>query len=63
MSDPKKICRDLLEKSNAVIPQAAMYEAVMLKADVVILKNRCPRGFRPFTERLERLLADNSRNN
>ena len=48
ISDPKKVCQELLEKSETGIPQREMYARVSSNMDIDILSDRCQKGFKPF---------------
>lgn len=55
LTDPKGRCKDLLANSPNDIAQSGMYAAVCQAADISILIQRCPRGFKPFAERVRSL--------
>ena len=46
--NPKRVCADLLTKSQAQMSQSEMYTNVSQLIDVDILCDRCPLGFKPF---------------
>jgi hypothetical protein len=55
---PKQVCRALLEQHGWGGTQAEFYAAVCRCAELDVLAARCPRGFQPFLQRLNRLQQD-----
>ncbi len=53
--DPKLVCKCLLESAPNKMRQREMYAAVADAADVVMLEERCPKGFAPFASRVRAL--------
>ena len=49
---PKEICADLLNRSDCHQSQAGLYKAVAEQANLQILEERCPKGFKPFADRV-----------
>lgn len=49
---PKEICRKLLEDGTNPMAQRDMYAEVALRLDLHTLFKRCPKGFKPFAERV-----------
>ena len=52
---PKQVCRQLMRQHNWNGSQAEFYEAVCGHADLEVIAARCPKGFRPFLQRLRAL--------
>jgi hypothetical protein len=52
---PKQICRSLMRRHEWKDSQAAFYAAVCGRADLEVIAARCPKGFQPFLQRLQRL--------
>lgn len=50
--DPKEQCAGLLARSDLGMTQTAMYKAVANAANLETVEERCPRGFRPFAQRV-----------
>ena len=55
IKNPKENCKRLLEGSDVAISQSDLYRSVCRIARIEVLQERCPRGFRPFAERLQSL--------
>jgi hypothetical protein len=55
---PKQVCRALLEQHSWGGTQAEFYATVCRCAELAVLAERCPRGFQPFLQRLNRLQQD-----
>jgi hypothetical protein len=55
--DPKGACESLLEQCEWAGSQAEFYAGVCACADLEIVADRCPKGFKPFLERLRKLQA------
>lgn len=53
--DPKGVCAALLHASACGLDQNVMYADVVASLDLDVLKQRCPRGFAPFAERVRAL--------
>ena len=49
--DPKAVCEDLLKGAG----KGEKYAAVATEAEIAVLEDRCPRGFRPFAGRVRAL--------
>jgi len=60
IADPKNECEDLLRWSERAMTPTQMYADVARMADLGILEARCPRGFRPFAERVRSLCSQAS---
>jgi hypothetical protein len=58
MRDPKKVCQALLDQYGWADSRAAFYAAVCQCADLEVLASRCPKGFKPFLDRLKILSAE-----
>ena len=52
---PKETCQALRDDSPNDPTLRDMYEGVADSADIGVLRNRCPKGFAPFAERVESL--------
>lgn len=52
---PKEVCRKLMKDHQWQGNQPAFYQAVAQAADIEVLANRCPKGFKPFLDRLRQL--------
>lgn len=52
---PKQVCRSLMRQHSWGGSPSEFYEAVCLCADLDAVAGRCPRGFRPFLQRVRRL--------
>jgi len=50
--DPKQVCASLLDQSRNTLRQREMYAVVAQETNLTLLEERCPRGFRPFAERV-----------
>ena len=55
VTDPKRLCTELLEDSSLAIGAAEAYGAIASVADVGVLEERCPKGFAPFANRVREL--------
>lgn len=49
---PKEVCQKLLDESVNQMAQREMYAEIALRLDLGILSSRCPKGFKPFAERV-----------
>jgi len=54
-SNPKGVCRSLLESYSRPMSQSDMYAAVADRVSIDRLAERCPSGFAPFAERVRAL--------
>jgi hypothetical protein len=54
---PKQVCRSLMQQYKWKRSQAEFYQAVCGRADLEVIADRCPKGFRPFLQRLRALAA------
>ena len=54
---PKKDCARLLESGVNQMAQREMYAEVALRLDIEILTKRCPKGFKPFAERVRKMFG------
>lgn len=52
---PKQVCKALMRKFGWTRRQREFYEAVCQCADLEVMAKRCPKGFRPFWERLKEI--------
>lgn len=52
---PKQVCRALMAQHGWAGSQAEFYQAVCCALDLAVVAERCPRGFAPFLQRLQRL--------
>jgi hypothetical protein len=52
---PKVVCQKLMAEHQWAGSPAAFYEAVSQEADLDVLADRCPKGFKPFLDRLRTL--------
>jgi hypothetical protein len=50
--EPKTVCATLLAGSRHEMAQRAMYAALAKAANLETVEERCPRGFRPFAQRV-----------
>ena len=57
ISQPKKVCGRLLESGTNRMAQREMYAEVALRLDIEVLTKRCPRGFKPFAERVRKMFG------
>ncbi len=57
ISQPKKVCGRLLESGTNRMAQREMYAGVALRLDIEVLTKRCPRGFKPFAERVRKMFG------
>lgn len=48
----KTVCAELLSRTANDMSLATMYAAVARAADLGMLEERCPKGFRPFSQRV-----------
>ncbi|MCH8252993.1 MAG: DUF4276 family protein [Planctomycetes bacterium] len=55
LKNPKEDCKRLLEGSEVSMSPAELYRSVCRIAKIHVLRERCPRGFGPFAERLQSL--------
>ena len=53
--DPKQACKDLRDAGEADISQTEMYVRIAERVNLLLLEQRCPRGFAPFADRVRRL--------
>jgi len=58
---PKKVCQKLLENGVNQMAQRDMYAEIALRLDLGILSSRCPKGFRPFAERVRGVFGAEAR--
>jgi hypothetical protein len=58
--DPKAVCAELLANGQNQMAQSEMYANVAGRLDIAVLASRCPCGFKPFAERVERLFGRES---
>jgi hypothetical protein len=54
---PKTVCRKLLESGAKEMAQREMYAEIALRLDLDVLSSRCPKGFKPFAERVGRVFG------
>jgi hypothetical protein len=54
---PKQVCRKLMNQYSWTGTQPEFYEAVCRNADLELLASRCPKGFKPFLQRLHKLAS------
>ena len=59
--DPKEVCASLLTNGRNQMAQSEMYARIACQLDVAVLVSRCPSGFRPFAERVRRVLGHEPR--
>jgi len=52
VGQPKKVCGRLLERGANQMAQREMYAQIASRLDIDILTSRCPKGFKPFAERV-----------
>lgn len=57
IKDPKAQCKALHEESPTDDALREVYEVVAAETDLTTLRERCPRGFGPFADRVEALNA------
>jgi hypothetical protein len=57
ISQPKKVCGRLLESGTNRMAQREMYAGVALRLDIEVLTKRCPKGFKPFAERVRKMFG------
>jgi hypothetical protein len=57
IKNPKKTAASLLAGSQVSLAQRDLYAQVVQKLDLQVLEKRCPRGFRPFAERLRGIVG------
>jgi hypothetical protein len=57
IADPKAVCAGLLEGGQDPMAQSEMYARIADRLDIAVLISRCPSGFRPFAERVQRVFA------
>jgi hypothetical protein len=57
IKDPKSECTRLRDASGKNIDLRDLYAEVASKADLDTISERCPKGFRPFADRVRRLTA------
>jgi hypothetical protein len=55
IAEPKLVCRQLRESSEAEMSASEFYAAVANVARLDVLESRCPRGFGEFAERVRAL--------
>ncbi len=59
MANPKEVCRRLLDESDEELDQTTMYARVAEEARIELIEERCPRGFKPFADRVRGLVNTN----
>lgn len=52
---PKDTCAAILSQSDCRQSQSDLYRAVAEKASLQLVEERCPKGFRPFADRVRRM--------
>ena len=57
IDEPKKECTRLLANGANKMAQREMYEKVALRLDIKVLTKRCPKGFKPFAERVRKMFG------
>jgi len=60
IGQPKKVCGRLLERGTNQMAQREMYAEIALRLDLGILTSRCPKGFKPFSERVRAVFGRES---
>jgi hypothetical protein len=56
LSDPKSLAKQVLDESPAVdLSQREFYRGIALVAKLDVLEQRCPKGFKPFADRVRSL--------
>jgi hypothetical protein len=55
MRDPKSVCERLRDDSNSQLSQTDMYRQIAARVRIDLLESRCPKGFKPFADRVRRL--------
>jgi len=55
LEHPKSICQALLDAAGSELGLSAMYALVAIACRHNVLERRCPRGFRPFADRVRSL--------
>jgi hypothetical protein len=55
---PKEICQKLLEDGMSPMAQRDMYAEIALRLRLDVLSARCPKGFTPFAERVQKVFGD-----
>jgi hypothetical protein len=53
--NPKRVCAELLARSQEGMSQSQMYERVSFEINIDILIDRCQSGFRPFATRVRNI--------
>jgi len=54
-NDPKQKCKKLHDESNSAISLRDMYAAIANLIDIDTLSNRCPKGFKPFAQKVKKI--------
>lgn len=60
LKEPKELCRRLRDGSGRGLRLRDVYATCAERADLQVLKRRCPQGFAPFAERVETLVTVNT---
>jgi len=61
IDEPKRVCERLLANGANEKAQRKMYAEVALRLDIDVLTSRCPKGFKPFAERVRKMFGQETR--